>query len=744
MLFEPCYIEVIIPVRFAGKIHYALPEGIEVQKGDWVNVNFGPKKYSGVVSAVGTQPEIDISKVKPINGKENFPPVTENEIRLWKMMAEYYMCTDGEVFKSAYPPRKIAREEHREQMLVRAEERRQKLIKSFSAKLENEFAKIEKKLASTKENVTREELYRRSRTIGRYMEGDNPLIEARPYDKEEILEISEKIAAGQQDDTEGNAFEAYLPELTEVQTRCLEEITQHFSEGKRVLLKGVTGSGKTEIYVTIAERFLREGKTVLFMVPEIALSRQLEMRVRKFFPGNTLVYHSKETPIRRDEISRETRAGKPVLVLGTRSAIMLPFTNLGCIIIDEEHDSSYKQTEPAPRYNGRDTATFLSVITGAKMLLGSATPSYESQYNVLSGKLAEVELNEKYHHGSTVETVIIDTIAERKKRGMRGSLSLKLIGLIRKTLDSGEQVMVFRSRRSYSPTLQCTECGEMPKCPHCNVYLSYHKESRMLECHYCGTRYQYTGQCPKCSGPLKGIGAGTEKIEEELKALFPDTKVARLDSDTAQNTGYEKEALRSFASGETGILVGTQLISKGFDFDRLALVAVLSADSLVGVQNFRADESAVQLLTQLKGRCARRSQKGLFVLQTEQPEHPVYRQLLEETQYSVDDGLRERQEFGYPPFTRMVEIMLKSKNKENLKTKAELLYNLVSRHIPGTGRPLPPPIDKMSDYHILVIRLRLKRDKDLVAKKKWLFEAVEEFFSKNPSGVEYLFNPDPL
>lgn len=778
------YIKVIIPVKFRGTVTYALPEGVVAGPGEWVSVRFGAKTYTGVIAETVDEADIPDSRIREISSVERLPPVSLREIRLWKQVAEYYMCTIGEVFKCAYPERKVAREGKRLSDKEAAERRILKLARETEEKLDREFSRIEEKIAkelakpgTAKKGLTEDSLrdgfYRTSRILKKYIEngtfpltpdtaGKRPdkaciqalglkiaekIISARkPWDEPAEAMSGEENSRNGKTRTEGPLTEKgrqwKSPVLSEAQEKAKAEILKNFSKGKRVLLKGVAGSGKTEIYASIAADILKNGKSVLMLVPEISLSRQLEERMRSFFGDRTVVYHSKETTAKRDGISARLRNGENLFVLGTRSALFLPCPDIGYIIVDEENDSSYKQTEPAPRYNGRDAAMFLSSITGAPLLLGSATPSYESIYNVLAGKLAEVSIDEKYHKGGKISTVLIDTIAERRKRGMDGPISKKLIGMMQDTLNRNGQIMLFRARRAYSPVLQCRECGEMPKCPHCNAYLSYHKEEGYLECHYCGSRFGYTGICPKCGGTLEGRGAGTEKIEEEINRLFPSAKTARLDSDTARNPAQEKMILKDFSEGKTDILVGTQIIAKGFDFGNVSLVAILNADSLIGLQDFRADENALQLLMQLKGRCARRENDGTFVIQTEQPGHPVYSRLLLHTR--PEEGMKERETFDYPPFTRMVEIVMRSRDKARLKESAGKLYEALSQDIPGhIGIPVEPQINMISGKHILIIRIRLKRDRKLSESKRKIWDTADRLL-KNESGTEYYFNVDPL
>lgn len=728
------YVRVVVPVKFPGAVLYGDP-GLALETGDWVDVRFGARTLKGVVSQTGCRADLDPGKIRDVLGKDGHCRALEQEIRLWEMMAEYYMCSVGEVFRSAYPAGKVEREERAAQRLQEKEQRLLGKREELKQKLEREFARIAARSARTGETV--EELCLRSRVLART--GCMEILEGERLESL-CRELMPETGNAPIECAQEGGF--HVPELSPAQKECMEEAEKAAAGGKPVLLEGVTGSGKTEIYAEMAARRLAAGKQVLVMVPEIALSRQLEDRFRGYFPGNVIIYHSKETLAVRDRVAQRLRSGEACLVLGTRSALLLPWKNPGLIVVDEEHDSSYKQEEPAPRYNARDTAIMLASITGSPVVLGSATPSYESLFNALSGRFAHVKLERTFYEGGHVRTVVIDTLQQRKMRAMHGSISFRLKQLMQQALDARGQIMLFRSRRSYAPVLQCSGCGKMPKCPHCNVYLSYHKESGMLECHYCGSRYRYTGQCPECSAPLVWRGAGTERIEEEVRKLFPDVPVARLDSDTARKAGYEREVLRSFAAGQTRILVGTQLITKGLDFSNVSLVAVIGADSLIGAESFRADEAALQMLIQFRGRCARRSGEGVFAIQTEQPMHPVYQRL--EHLRDPMEGLAERKQFNYPPFTRMVEIIIRSTSPAKMNALAEEIYEALSRNIRAwVSAPVSPAIDKIAGRYIKIVRVRLARDRQLKAAKKAMEEAAGDIAARY-SGCEVIFNPDPI
>lgn len=692
------FIQVILPLRLEWDPCYYLPEGMQAEVGSRVRVLFAHKEYIGAVSAVDVVPETAVERILPILSVESgLPQVLSEEIRLWKAVASYYLCSVGEVYKAAYPALK------REQEAVEAREQER-----LEAKLEALRTKMEKA--------------RRADTRERYADAARAL-EARLQNRESLPVLGDV-------------------DLTPVQETAAQRIREAFAQDKTVLLEGVTGSGKTEIYLKLTRETLQKGRSVLYLVPEIALSRQLEERIAAVFP-DVQVFHSGESAARRRNVATRVREAGPYLVLGTRSALFLPHHGLGLILVDEEHDTSYKQDSPAPRYHGRDTAVMLGIIQKAHVLLGSATPSLESLYNAEIGRYAKVELSERFHQGEQARIQIIDTVAERRKRGMEGSFSRKLLHEIQATLDAGEQVLVLRARRSYSPSLQCTECGQIPKCPHCHIPLSWHRQPDRLLCHYCGHTEPYTGKCPSCGGTLQPIGAGTQKIEEELKAFFPESEIARLDSDTPDNE--EAAIIQRFAAGEIDILVGTQIITKGFDFDRLNLVAVIQADSLMGQQDFRADERAFQLLEQFRGRSGRRGKSGRFIIQTREPQHPVYARL----QGGEADLLSERKLFGYPPYTRLVHVILKDPNGKRIDFLSRELRNALLAAFsetdtpPSVIGPYAPVVDRIGDESVRQIRITFARNKALPALKQRLAQTVSDFGKERKYTAHLSIDVDP-
>ena len=755
---DKIYVSVILPLRLEWEPVYRVPEEIagsgSVNVGDRVTVRFAARLYSGVVSAVNVTPAAHIKKVFPIVSLDkNLDPVSVNELKLWRFVADYYLCSVGEVFKAAYPALKINLQESR----ARAAERRQRSIdkkkEALKARRERLEASLEQRLARAEAETGPKAKERLEASVQQLRERIAALIEA--------VSSLESVGTQVEADVEAPASSGFS--LSAAQKEALTSIRDGFSSGKPVLLDGVTGSGKTEIYISLALDAISKGRNVLYMVPEIAVSRQLEERLKRVFGDMLLTFHSKESSASRVNVA-EAMKSRQYVVLGTRSSIFLPHHDLGVVIVDEEHDSSYKQDAPAPRYNGRDTALMLAKPNRADVVLGSATPSLESLYNCKTGKMACVRLSERYFGAEDSDVEIIDTIAERRKRGMKGSFSYKLIERINEVLSDGGQILLLRARRAYSPAVQCVSCGDIPRCPHCNVPLSYHRQEGVLMCHYCGWRTPFDAKCGKCGGALEPVGAGTQKIEEEAAVLFPSARIARLDSDTASAAGRENEIIKEFSRKKIDILVGTQIIAKGFDFDGLSMVAVIGADSLVGQQDFRADERSVQLLEQFRGRCGRRGEKGLFVIQTAQPSHPVYRVFARSDEDGVDvkslmdNMLNERFQFGYPPFSRIVKIIVKDTDEGRLdRMSLALAGALRSRFdVPVAGfvqgsnagitvtGPFAPPVDKQSDSFIRDIRVSLRKDKSLASNKSALASTVSSFEAQYSYAGHVALDVDPL
>lgn len=772
----------MFPVTSTGSVTERDKEQVRV--GDRVRVNFAGKEYVGVVSMADAGKQAEemgiVDKVKPILGMaEGLEPVTKEEIELWRQIAEYYLCTVGEVYKAAYPAQKVEKEvvqARQEALKVEREEKNRTKIADKIKRLE-ERAEKKAELAAKARKAESRERYLAEKEM---LEGEIGLLvreltsmvgelcrttgSVTGYgDSVTYHQDEEPIGGSIIETSEGTEKEI---SLSAAQEEAYSKIKEIFAKGKPALLHGVTGSGKTEIYLKLAQETLAMGKNVLYLVPEIALSRQLEDRISETFP-ELLVFHSGETMSRKREVATvlrhagEPAEGKGYVVLGTRSAIFLPHKDLGLVIVDEEHDTSYKQDSPAPRYNGRETAIMMAKIFGANVILGSATPSLESLYNCSVGRYGLVTLNKRFYDAADSDIEIIDTIAERRKNGMIGNFSRKLIEHIGKCLGEHRQVLILRERRAYSPIVQCQECGDIPKCRCCNVSLSLHRRadgSERLVCHYCGRVYEYTGKCHKCGGELKPLGSGTQKIEEEASKLFPNARIARLDSDTAQSRKYETDTIRKFSNGEIDILIGTRMVAKGFDFSGLSLVAVLQADSILGQEDYRADERGLQLLEQFRGRCGRRGEKGLFVIQTSQPEHPVYQSIdgkLDENG-TMARFLGERKLFGYPPYSRVIGVVIKDYNQARVdllsRDLGEYLRGALAVKVsfapgvqngPNVIGPYSPAIDKISNQNIRQIRVLLPKDRSLARNKETLAVAVERFEKEKKYSGHIALDVDP-
>ena len=690
------FISVLLPLPLPWQPVYSTDDPA-VAVGERVLVPFSSRMEMGVVTGVGVPPGMDTSKVKEVVMIDrSLEKISKQELTLWAKIADYYLCTEGEVFKAAYPSSKTE------------DEAREVLRKE---RLAARLARREEMLAKARKDETRE----------RY-----------------AAEISELRAA--LGETPAELPDPLRIELSPAQQVASASIREGFAAGKPVLLEGVTGSGKTEIYCSFACEEVAAGRDVLFLVPEIGLTRQLEERLRKVFSSRLLTFHSHETPFRRREVAAEVRKGGGRVVLGTRSALFLPFSSLGLVVVDEEQDTSYKQDSPAPRYHGRDTALLLASIFKSKVLLGSATPSLESLYNVETGRYAGVKLTQRYFSSPEPEIEIIDTSAEMRKGGMVGSFSRKLIEAISETRREGGQVLLLRARRGYSPSVQCPDCGWIAKCPRCSVPLIYHSSGR-LQCHYCGHSEPFTGLCPECGSQLQLLGAGTQKVEDEAREIFPAENIARLDSDSSG----EKEIIKDFSEGETGILIGTQMVAKGFDFGNLRLAAVLQADSLLSHPEYRGDEKAFQTLSQLKGRSGRRDAPSRFIIQTARPDHPVIKALCEGgSSELLHDMLEEREAAMYPPYSREIAIILKDRDQKRLLISAESLYRILyplSRVSFTMFPPLAPPVAKIAGEHRLCIRIFLPKDRRLTASKRSVLDAVQRFSKTYPGRISIDVDP---
>ena len=687
------FVSVILPVKFKEEVLYLLPDsflhynsptaatenaagGCKVAPGTRVRVHFGKREMIGVVRGFryADRGEVPLERLgkpleyKEIDGVVVLPAIKREQLEFWQLLADYYLCTVGEVYKAAYPALAV----------------RQESVKS-----------------------------RKSPEL-----------------------FLERISFSPQ-----GISQQRLPMLSQRQQGAFDEIRAHFGSGKRpVLLHGATGSGKTEIYVKLAQEVLAKGKNVLFMVPEIALSKELESRLKGYFGERLLLFHSKVTAAQKHfvhSVVLQAGGNSPVVVLGTRSSLFLPFAQLGLVIVDEEHDPSYKQSDPAPRYNARDAAVLLASIYGAHLIMGSATPSFESLYNVSIKKYARVMLPFRYFGAPAPDVEIIDTIKARRVGEMKGSFSQKLINALKENMEQGGQALVFRNRRSYSPMVQCDNCGQIPKCPHCNVSLSYHRYNNTLRCHYCDYTSLFSSRCPQCSsGELVARGAGTERVEEELRELLPLARIERFDADVAESKREEERIIGSFAKGEIDILVGTQMLSKGFDFEKLSLVALLQADTVLGMEDFRADERALQLFTQLIGRSGRRGIRGKMLIQSAQKNHPIFKIFKLDTLFPDSSALLdERREFRFAPYVRMVKITLRHRTMEELERLTAAVAAIQVPCLEITG-PFVPGLERLRGEWQRAFYVKFARDSRLSHNKRVLMERLEALNAPNSIVVD--------
>lgn len=540
-----------------------------------------------------------------------------------------------------------------------------------------------------------------------------------------------------------------LPDLSPAQEKAFIEIQQ---SQKSVLLYGVTSSGKTEVYIKLIDEALKQNKQVLYLLPEIALTTQIINRLRAVFGNKTGIYHSTFSDAERTEIynsllSLKDKDDKGFVILGVRSSLLLPFSNLGLIIVDEEHETTYKQYDPVPRYNARDGALVLANMHGAKIVLGSATPSIESFYNAKQGKYMLVKLTERYGNAVMPHIRTIDMRSAYKRNKVVSHFSETLLNEIRETLEKGEQVILFQNRRGFSPFVQCNECGYVVKCEHCDVSLTYHKYNNSLTCHYCGYSIQMPSQCPACSSTdIKTKGFGTEKIEDELSILIPEARIERLDLDSTRSKFAYERILYDFEVGAINILIGTQMITKGLDFGNVSLVGIMNADNMLNFPDFRAYERSFQLMSQVSGRAGRKDKPGKVIIQTSVPENPVIRQVINyEYNTFYHTQADERRLFNYPPFCRLLVISLRH-TKQDVVNKAGghlkiILGNIFGKNVAG---PEPPPVGRIQNKYILNFRIKLKKDAKAAYYKEILAQVTTQLKAdKRYPGIQVIIDVDP-
>ena len=793
------YVDVIVPLPVAGQFTYSVPESLaeKVQWGSRVIVPFGAKRYyTGIVIQTDSTPSANYEIKEVTEVLDNHPILLKHQYEFWKWMAGYYLCTTGDVYNAAIPSGLKLESETRVEGNPEFEasgplpEKEQKVLDLLANKslnisqlekaaqtrnlmpvirslLEKDAIRIKEELKlnykpRTETRVRLTEKMRNERNIhlqldmlkratrqrevllkylelSEWEEGCEP----KEVSREKLAEASGASSGILNELTAKGILETYEHEtgrldleaketspvnaLSPIQQAAFDSILRSFGQKDVCLLHGVTSSGKTEIYIHLIQKALQAGKQVLYLLPEIALTAQITERLRRVFGSRLGVYHSKFPDAERVEIWQKQLSDTPYeVILGVRSSIFLPFKRLGLVIIDEEHETSYKQQDPAPRYHARNAGIMLASMFAAKTLLGTATPSIETYYNAEQGKYGLAELTER----------------------MTAQFSPFLLQKIKEALDNKEQVILFQNRRGFAPMIECRTCGWVPKCKNCDVSLTYHKRLNQLTCHYCGYTYQVPEACPACGGTeLTNRGFGTEKIEDDIRLLFPDARVARMDLDTTRTrTAYEK-IIADFEDGKTDILIGTQMVSKGLDFDKVSVVGILNADSMLNYPDFRSYERAFQLMAQVAGRAGRRDKQGLVVLQTKSPDLPLIRQVLDNNYRQMyEDQLAERHLFRYPPFYRLIYVYLKHRKEDVLEQAASqtavYLRNGLKERVLG---PDKPPVARIQTLFIRKIVIKIEQQASMSKVKKYLTEVQQAITADERfRTVNFYYDADPM
>lgn len=708
------FVDVILPLPLPGTFTYSVPEEWEERTllGCRVTVPFGKKKeYTALVTAV--HDETDCSyEIRPIKEiLDESAILLAKQMKLWEWISRYYLCSLGDIYKAAIP---------------------QGLKGEFRPKTElrtrlNARCHDEKGINLLLQSLSRAP--RQRRLLATYIEACRPFDEKpKEISKHKLIEEAQVSATIYKQLQDKGILETYEVEvgriqaanhkvvpqnsLNNAQQKAFEEIKESFKEKNVTLLHGVTSAGKTEIYIHLISEALERGEQVLFMLPEIALTKQITERLRRVFGHRIGVYHSKFSDAERVEIWKKQLGEEPYdIILGVRSSIFLPFKRLGLIVVDEEHENSYKQQEPAPRYNARSVAIVLASLYGAKTLLGTATPSIESYYNVTTGKYALVNLTKRHREVNLPKIEVIDMQEHIRTKRYIGPFSDPLIEAIGTALKEKKQVILFQNRRGYSPQIECKTCGWIPRCKHCDVSLTLHNNAGKLVCHYCGYTIPKPVHCPNCEERnFITLGYGTEKIEDDLQNLFPNARIVRMDLDTTRSRSAYENIIEDFQNGETDILIGTQMVSKGLDFDNVAVVGIINADTLLNYPDFRATERAFQLMAQVAGRAGRKSGKGTVFLQTKMTDTPVIPQIVNnDYQAFYNEQLGERMLFHYPPFYRLVYIYMKHRDIKLVEEFSEVIgkrmREIFDERIIG---PDLPPVAKVKQMYIRKIVLKVE------------------------------------
>ena len=727
------YAQVVLPLA-QPMYTFSVDEALGVGIGDAVVVQFGSSRYyTGIVWSLSTQ-KPEYPRIKPILKRlYSTPLVTAEAQRLWEWIAEYYMCTIGEVMRVALPALAKPSATTLSELDERSIEPPTETFVALSEELRTEEALAAYVAKHGRKAPRRTETMDRIAALAIERRSADGFVPRRLVDAETVhiadlkrrglIELREATIEATHDK---NDF--LLPTLSEAQQRALDAIDEGHCNNKVALLHGVTGSGKTEIYVHLIARTLAEGRDVLVLVPEIVITSQLVERLERIFEGRTTTYHSRLTPLRRGEtFLRLASSAGGELIVGVRSAIFLPMKRPGLIVVDEEHDANYKQTDPTPRYNARDMAVVMGRIYGAKVVLGSATPSLESLYNATTGKYAYIELTERWGEAVLPEVIISDTIRAVKRNERKTHFNLELLQNIHRSLSAGEQAILFQNRRGYAPYIQCRTCGYSPRCPHCNVTLTRHKATDRMECHYCGYNMPAPKMCPNCEvQDMALMGFGTEKVAEEISRLMPEARIERLDGDTSTSERAFKRIVTRFDSGEADILVGTQILTKGFDFGGVTTVGILNADNLLTMPDFRASERAFQLMMQVAGRAGRRNDRGRVVIQTSQPKHPVIRFVASGDYHAMANSeLAERRAFGYPPYSHLIRLLMRHEEYNLLHHAAHALATVMRKKFGARVMgPVSAALEMLRGEHRAEILLKIESGASMQRARTLLREAI--------------------
>ena len=754
------YVDVILPLPLEGTFTYSVPESMvaQVRMGVRVLVPLGRSKtYTAMAVRLHSEkPEFETRPIIQVIDAE--PVLIEQQLRLWQWISTYYMSPIGDVFKAALPAGLKAEENYRPKMVR---------CVTLPANLRSEQS-LHMALTILKRALKQHQTFSTYLQLSHWSEIDG---ETPPEHIAEIACDELQNAANASDavlrqliqrnflelyhrevgrlNTSGEYHPERIQPLSPAQQAAEDSIQEQFNEKNVVLLHGVTSSGKTEIYIHLIKKALDEGKQVLYLLPEIALTVQMTRRLQNVFGSRLGIYHSKYSDAERVEIWKKQLSSEPYdVILGARSAVFLPFTRLGLVIVDEEHETSFKQQDPAPRYHARSTAIMLArMYEGAKVLLGTATPSMESYHNACTGKYGYVQLTTRYKDVAMPEIRVVDTKDLYHRKMMRGAFSPDLLEAMRTALRNKKQVLLFQNRRGFAPMVECKVCGWVPKCKNCDVSLTYHRSMNLLTCHYCGYTYPVPKQCPNCeSTELLGRGYGTEKIEDRVRELFPEARIARMDLDTTRSAGAYGRIIDDFSCGRTDILIGTQMITKGLDFSGVTVVGILNADTMLNYPDFRAYEQAFQMLSQVSGRAGRRDERGLVILQTKSADLPVIQQVVAgDFQTFAHDLLEERSMFRYPPFYHLVYVYLRHRNEQLVDSAAiEMASRLRQAFADRVLGPDKPAVARVKTESIRKIVIKLEQGINLPLARQCMAEARTQLLQdKRYAAMTVFFDVDP-